>query len=309
MHVAVVGTGRVGRATLGLLVSEAWISKLTLIDTAPGVAEGVGEEVRHSLAGTRVPMDVVTGEEDAAVEGADIVLVTAGAPRGPDMATRTDLVAQNARVMHQIAEAVVPRNPFALYVVVTNPVDAMATLFQQISGAEWVISTGTNLDSMRFRSELAKWLGAPINTVSGFVGGEHGDAAVFLWSTGRVGGLRLEECLEARTMVLEKGDIEESVKAVSRMIIKNTGGTRLGPAISFRDILRSVALDENRVLAVAAPYRAPGVPEPVMVGIPQMVGRSRGPTIAGSLTPDERADLGKAAQKIYETYHQALRAL
>jgi malate/lactate dehydrogenase len=59
VHLAIVGAGRVGRATLGLLVQESWIGKLTVVDTMPGVAEAVGEEVRHALASTRTPVDVV----------------------------------------------------------------------------------------------------------------------------------------------------------------------------------------------------------------------------------------------------------
>jgi malate dehydrogenase len=225
------------------------------------------------------------------------------------MDTRTGLVKKNAHVIQEIAAAIVPKNPDAFYVIVTNPVDAMATLFKRISGAKWVISTGTNLDSQRFRSELTKWLTVPLAQVSGFVGGEHGNAAVFLWSSVRINGLPLDEYLTGEDKSLDRTRLEESVKAVSRLIIRATGGTRLGPAASFRDIVRSIALDENRVLAIAAPYEAPGVPEPVMVGLPQMVGKSLGPTLESSLMREERVSLGQAAAKIYETYCQAIEAL
>jgi len=39
--------------------------------------------------------------------------------------------------IRQIAKAVVPKNPHAKYVIVSNPVDAMATLFKEISQAAW----------------------------------------------------------------------------------------------------------------------------------------------------------------------------
>ena len=309
MHVAVIGTGRVGQMTLMALVHESWITRLTLVDTAPGLAEAVGEEIRHSLASTRISMEVRTHDKDEAVEGADIVLVTAGTPRTPKMEDRTDLTRTNAAIIKQIARTVVPKNPSAKYVIVTNPVDAMATLFNRITRAAWVISAGTNLDSQRFRSELAKCLDVPISAVTGFVGGEHGRDAVFLWSTVRIDGMPLERYLEGTKKTLDREQLERSVKEISRMIIKVTGGTRQGPATSFRDIVRSIALNDNRVLSIAAPYEAAELPEPVMVSIPQMVGKHLGPTLEPLLSHGEKLALRKAARKIYNTYQAALESL
>ncbi|MEA1964678.1 MAG: hypothetical protein U9O41_06075 [Candidatus Aerophobetes bacterium] len=309
MYLAVVGTGRVGRMTLLALAHEFWIKKLTLVDVTPRLAEVVAEEIRHTIASTRVPMKISAYGQDEAVEGADMVLVTAGFPRTPEMKDRTQLTAVNARMIKEIAEALGPRNPEAKFVIVTNPVDAMATLFKKLSGADWVISTGTNLESQRFRSELSKQLNVPITAVRGFVGGEHGANAAFLWSTVKIEGKPLEEYLKRTQKILDKERVKESVKEISRMIIQVSGGTRQGPAVSFRDILRSIALDDNRILSVATPYQSPQIPEPVMVGIPYMVGKSIGPTLEPFLTEKEKGELQKAANKIYGTYQEALASL
>ena len=182
----------------------------------------------------------------------------------------------------------------------------MGTLFKKISGADWVISTGTNLESQRFRSELSKQLDVPITAVRGFVGGEHGADAVLLWSTVKIDGKPLQEYLSRTQKTLDKEGVKESVKEISRMIVQVSGGTRQGPAVSFRDILRSIALDDNKILSVAAPYQTSQIPEPVMVGIPSMVGKNIGPTLEPFLTEGERGELQKAASKIYETYQGAL---
>jgi len=306
MHLAVIGTGRVGRMTLLALAHEFWIEKLTLVDVVPHLAEAVAEEIRHTIASTRVPMKIFAYDQDEAVEEADMVLVTAGFPRTPEMKDRTQLTAVNARMIKEIAEATGPRNPEAKFIIVTNPVDAMGTLFKKISGADWVISTGTNLESQRFRSELSKQLNVPITAVTGFVGGEHGANAVLLWSTVRIEGKPLEDYLNHTKKTLNKEGVKESVKEISRMIIQVSGGTRQGPAVSFRDILRSIALNDNKILSVAAPYKTPQIPESVMVSIPCMVGKSIGPTLESFLTEKERGKLQKAANKIYGTYQEAL---
>ncbi|MFP4646433.1 MAG: malate dehydrogenase [Candidatus Acetothermia bacterium] len=305
LHLAVIGTGRVGRATLLLLAYEPWLQKLTLVDTEPGVAGAVEEEMRHALASTRRDIQLQSSEKDAGVEGADIVLITAGTPRDEDMESRTELTRANGRIMAQIAEETYPCNPEARYVVVTNPVDAMATLFKELSGARWVMSTGTNLESQRFRAELAKQLDANVSSVSGFCGGEHGKEAVFLWSTVRIEGKPLEIYLREAGRRLNKSDMEERVKEISRQVIKYTGGTRHGPATSFRDILRSIALNENRILSVSSiQKRTPE--EQVAVSVPQMVGASLGPTLESALTSQEKTALDRAAERIYRTYCTAL---
>ncbi len=295
--------------TLLALAHEFWIKQLTLVDVIPRLAEAVAEEIRHTIASTRVPMKIFAYDQDKAVEGADMVLVTAGFPRTPEMKDRTELTAVNAKMIKEIAEALGPRNPEAKFVIVTNPVDAMGTLFKKISGADWVISTGTNLESQRFRSELSKQLDVPITAVRGFVGGEHGADALLLWATVEIDGKPLEEYLSRTQKTLDKEEVKKSVKEISRMIIQVSGGTRQGPAVSFRDILRSIALDDNKVLSVAAPYQTPQIPEPVMVGIPCMVGKKIGPSLELFLTGGERGELQKAASKIYGTYQEALASL
>jgi malate dehydrogenase len=281
MHVAVIGTGRVGQMTLILLAHEIWIKKLTLVDIKPKLAEAVAEELRHSLASTRIPMEVYAYDVDAAVENADIVLVTAGAPRSPEMEDRNILLKENAKTIKDIAEKTAPNNPQAKYIVVTNPVDSMAMLFKKISQVEWVISTGTNLESQRFRAELSKQLNVPITDINGFVGGEHGKEAVFLWSTVRICGIHLEDYLAKKKIHLNRKRLEEDVKEISRSI-------------------------NDRVLSIAAPYKIPQIPEPVLVSIPQMVGKNFGFTMENSLTEEERKKIKKAALRIYQTYKEAL---
>ena len=306
MHIAIIGTGRVGRYTLFALLSEGWISRLTLIDTKTGLADAVEQEARHALASIRNPMEIESYERDEAVENADLVLITAGTPRTKDMASRTDLTESNAEIVKEIAEKVVPENPGAKYVVVTNPVDAMATLFKDISSADWVISTGTNLESQRFRAELAKELDLPLTQIRGFAGGEHGKRAVFLWSTVRISGLPLDAYLKETEKELDKERVEEAVKEISREIIKYSGGTRHGPATSFRDILRGVAVDDNRVLSVATPYGSKELPKEVMVSRPQLVGQSVGPGMEGEFSGEEKEGLNLAAKRIYETYREVV---
>ena len=269
----------------------------------------VAEEIRHSLASTRIPMEVYAYDQDASVEKADMILITAGAPRSPEMKDRNMLLKENAKTIKEIAEKTAPKNPQAKYIIVTNPVDSMAMLFKKISQAEWVISTGTNLESQRFRAELSKQLDLPITSITGFVGGEHGKEAIFLWSTVKVCGMHLNDYLTKKKIRLDRKRVEEDVKEISRSILTVIGSTQHGPATSFRDILRAIALNSDTVLSIASPHKIPHIPEPVLVSIPQIVGKNLGPTLEEFLTKEEKRKIEKAAHKIYGIYKKTLEVI
>jgi malate dehydrogenase len=283
---------------------------LTVCDTKPGLAVAFAEELRHVTASLGLDVEIIACERDEEVSGADIILISAGEPRPPGVKmSRRDLAIQNAKIIKYIAEATAPQNPGAKYIVISNPVDAMAMVCKRYSKAEFVISTGTNLETLRFRSKLANTLGISISKVQGWVGGEHGEAAIALWSTVKINGLSLDMYAESKNLTLEKSRIESYVKSVSKQIIDNIGGTEYGPAASFRDIVRAIIKDTKEVLAIAAPMKINGIPEPVFVSVPMQVGRSFGSSIYASLSDEERKGIAEAGKAIYQTYKTAVESI
>lgn len=304
MHLGVFGTGRVGRFTLQELIHEPWITKLTLIDTKPGLAQAVEEEVRHALASLKNPIEIDSHEKDDKLKGADLVLVCAGTPRDKDMDSRTDLTNSNADIIKTIARATAGQNPGANFFIVTNPVDAMATYFKEVSGADWVISTGTNLETQRFKAGIARELDVLPSQVRAYVAGEHGEHAVFLWSSVEVEGKPLNDYLKNSGKKLDKKKVESYVLEVSRQIIRASGGTRHGPATSFRDIIRAVAQNSGRVFPVATPYTFDELDQQVMVSLPRIVDRSVGGCLNNLINEEELDEIKDAALSIAQTYSQ-----
>jgi malate dehydrogenase len=280
---------------------------LTVCDTKPGLAAAFAEELRHVAASLGLDVEINACEKDEEVAGADIILISAGEPRIPGVKmSRRDLAVQNAKIVRHIAEATSPNNPGAKYVVITNPVDAMAMICKKYSKAQFVISTGTNLESLRFRSKLAATLEVPVSKVQGWVGGEHGDAAVILWSTTKVDGLPVERYAKLRNKILRKEEIESYMKAISKFVIDNIGGTEYGPAASFRDIVRAIVKNTREIVSVAIPMKFEGIPEPVFVGTPIKLGNSIGPSLYDALPSKEKEGIEEAAKAIYQTYQTAI---
>ncbi len=306
MHIAQIGTGRVGRPTAYTIICAELADTITVCDTKLGLAEAFAEELRHVAASLNLDVEVVACEKDEDVSGADLILVSAGKPRAPGVKmTRRDLAIQNGQIVRHIAESTVQNNPGAKYVVIANPVDAMAMVFKKYSGAEFVISTGTNLESLRFRSGLARALKLPVSAVDGYVGGEHGTGATILWSTVKINGASLKDYLRSVGKSLVEEEIDSYVKSVSKLIVDNIGGTEFGPAASFRDIVRAIIKDTRELLPVAAPTKFDGIPEPVFVSVPLRLGNSIGDSIYDALSAKERIEITEAAKAIYQTFKTA----
>ena len=281
--------------------------ELTVCDTKPGLSAAFAEELKHVRASTGISVEINSCEKDEQVSGSDIILISAGQPRisGVKM-SRRDLAVQNAMIVKDISEATAPRNRGAKYMVISNPVDAMAMVCKKYTMADFVISTGTNLESLRFRSKLATLLSVPVSSVTGWVGGEHGDAAVALWSTAKINDTPVEKYAASKSQVVKKIDVESYVKSVSKQIIDNIGGTEFGPAASFRDITRAIVKNTDEILSIATPMKLEQIPEPVFVGLPIHVGNALGASLYDSLSNLEREGLTEAAKAIYQTYRTAI---
>src|SRR5438874_11324156 len=95
-------------------------------------------------------------------------------------------------ILPQLYKAV----PDAVILVVTDPPGRLADLVRTF-GFQHVLSSGTYLDSLRFRFHLARHLNVAPASVDADVLGEHGTSQVFVWSSARAGGVPVLDALQA----------------------------------------------------------------------------------------------------------------
>jgi malate dehydrogenase len=208
-----------------------------------------------------------------------------------------------------LAEVMPPNNPKPKWVIVSNPVDAMATLFKKVSGASFVISTGDHPDTLRLRTKISYDLGVPISKVEGFVAGEHGSLAYPLWSTVKILGKPLDDYLFKSGKSLDWEAAVNYVRGVSKQIVDIIGGTEVGPAAGFRDIIRSILQDRKEIISCADSLKLPGLEETVNVSVPTHVGEKMGPNLWDELTDREHANILEAAKAINENYRIGLESV
>jgi malate dehydrogenase len=303
LHIAQVGTGRVGRPTAYAIMSAHLADTITVCDTKPGLAKAFAEELKHVTASLQIDVEIIAHEKDEDIEDADIILISAGIPRTPGIImSRRDLAVQNAKIVKNISELTSNNNPRVKYIVISNPVDVMAMVCKKYSGAKFVISSGTNLETLRFRSKLAESLKLPVSSVKGWVGGEHGKDAIILWSTVKVNDMPIKEYLKENEITLSKTEISTYMKEVSKTIVDNIGGTEFGPAASFRDITRAIINNTNEIIPIAAPQKFEDLPEPIFVSVPRKLGKTIGDSIFDVLLTSEKIGILKAAEAIYQNF-------
>ncbi len=211
-------------------------------------------DLRHGLqfvGGGRV-----NGGDDPAVCGdADLIVVTAGAAHGPGE-TRLDLAGVNAGLVRRRCRRCSSVAPDAIVLLVTNPVDVVTFVAQEISGLPpgRVIGSGTVLDTSRLRHLLAERLGVAVNSVHATVVGEHGDSEIVLWSTASVGGTPLLDAVGPDGGRVDRRRARRGrheVRTAAAQIIAGKGNTNLAIGLATARIVRAIAHDEHAVLPVS----------------------------------------------------------
>jgi L-lactate dehydrogenase len=249
------------------------------------------------------PVDVRDGSYDD-LRGADLVMITAGVNEKTGGATdrsdaegRLRLLDANVSVYREIVPQVVAAAPEALLMVVTDPPDPLADLTRDLAKHDRVISTGTVIDSLRFRVHIGQRLGVNPTAVEAMAIGEHGTSEVLLWSSATVAGLPIEEacqqCGEPFQKVREA--VERDVRYANITIIEGNNASQYGIGIVCARLTEAVLRDERNVFPVASYQQAYGV----TLALPSVVGRGG---IIRVLTPpmstDERAELQRSAERL-----------
>jgi malate dehydrogenase len=291
---ALIGAGQIG-GTLALLAAQRELGDVVLFDIVEGMPAGKALDLVEATPVLGVNAEIA-GSNDyrPALDGADVVIVTAGIPRKPGM-SRDDLIATNADVIKTVAANVREHCPGAFVIVITNPLDAMVWVMQKVSGlpANQVVGMAGVLDSARFRYFLASELEVSVEDVSAFVLGGHGDSMVPLVRYSTVAGIPLPDLVRMGWTTSERIDaIVQRTRDGGGEIVKllKTGSAFYAPAASAIQMAEAYLLDQKRVLPCAAYLDGAYGVRGYYVGVPAVIGAGGVERIVEiELDADERA--------------------
>ena len=297
--VLLVGDGAVGSTFANDLLQNCDVKELIICDVAKQRPVGDSmdlEDITPFMGQT----DIHPGEYSDAKD-ADVCVITAGVPRKPGE-TRLDLVAKNVKILKSIVKPVVDSGFHGIFVVSANPVDILTTLTQKLSGfpKNKVIGTGSSLDSMRLRVELAKKVGVPVSKVNSMVLGEHGDTSFENFDESTINGKPLKSYDELSDDVLAQ--VETDIRKKGGKIIANKGATFYGVAMMLTQIVSAILDNRSIVLPLSAPVKGKyGINHELYLGTPTAIdGSGISDVIETELSDDEKKKMLNSADKMQE---------
>jgi L-lactate dehydrogenase len=302
MKIGIVGAGKVGSACALAAVVRGSARNIVMVDRTRKRAKAVATDL--SYGSPLCPKtSVVDGDFDDLADAA-LVMVTAGINEKAGGATdrndpqgRLRLLDTNAEIYRDIVPRIVRAAPRAVILVVTDPPDPLADIARISAGHDRVLSTGTFLDSLRFRFHLAEHFDVDANQVEAQVVGEHGVSQVFLWSSARVAGVPIAALAGERGETLDslRGQIEKSVRFANITIIEGNDASQFGIGIVAARIAEIVLRDERAVIPVGSFHERFGV----TLSLPSVVGQNGVVrSLEPEMSPEEKQALLKSAANL-----------
>ena len=302
--IALVGAGQIG-GTLALLAGQKELGDIVLLDIPDfeGVAKGKALDIAQlsPVAGYDAGYSGTSNYKDIA--GADVVIVTAGVPRKPGM-TRDDLVGINAKVISAVGKGIKENAPNAFVIVITNPLDAMVGLMQEVTGlpANRVVGMAGVLDSARFRLFLAHEFNVSVEDVTAFVLGGHGDTMVPLVRYSTVAGIPLPDLVKMGWSTQERLDkiVQRTRDGGAEIVaLLKTGSAFYAPAASAIAMAESYLRDKKRLLPCAAKLTGQYGVNGLYISVPVIVGAGGVEKIVEvSFTAEEKAMFDKSVDAV-----------
>jgi len=251
---AIIGMGHVGCALAHHLTIGNFCDELVLINRRKEKAWAEAEDLKHSLGFSESRMRIYAGDY-ADCADADIVVLAVAAPY-TDGSTRLDMLDKATLIFRDIVPRIMDSGFSGIFVVITNPVDALTYLVHKISGlpAHKVIGTGTSLDSARLRYFLADTIGVDPLSVEAMCMGEHGDSQMIPWSQVTVGAKRFSQIINDNPERLKGIDIDKVQQEISQIaykIVRAKGATDYGIAAVAARIIKAIIRDGNIVMPVS----------------------------------------------------------
>jgi len=268
--VGIVGAGAVGATAAFSLSMTGTCNEIILYDIDTDIAIGkaidIGQSTSYSPRGT-----IVNAAVDASdLKDCDIVVITAGVPRKSDM-TRADLLMINAKIMKDVVNNVMKYSPDAIILCVSNPLDIMTYVANQMTGWDRrrIIGMAGALDGARMAYQIHKKVGYGSGQTKTMLIGDHGQHMIPLPEISAIGGVPL-------TQIVTKRDMEEIIartKDGGAEIVKHLGTSAYyAPGRAIAVMVEAMLDDSHIVMPSSVMLDGEYGYKDVCVGVPVVLG-------------------------------------
>jgi malate dehydrogenase len=298
--VSIIGAGMVG-STAALWLATKEVADLVLVDIIPDMPKGKALDMMEAMPIEWLDVKVEGSNDYDAIEGSDVIIVTAGVPRKPGM-SREDLVGTNQKIITDVMGNVMKYAPDAIVILVTNPLDTMVYLAKKVTGLprERVFGQAGVLDSARMRAFIAMELNVSVENVHAFVLGGHGDEMVPLPRYSTVAGIPI-------THLLPKEKIDAIVQRTRKgggeiVNLLKKGSAFYAPGAAAAQMTEAILKDKKQILPCSVYLEGEYGMSDIAFGVPAKLGRKGVEEIIEiELTEEEKEAMKRSEQLLRST--------
>jgi malate dehydrogenase len=277
--IGLIGGGNIGGVLMQEVVKRQLAREVAMVDIKePDLAKGKALDIAEGSATIGADVRCVGGKEYDVIEGADLVINTAGVPRTtrPDgsIPTREELLATNLKITDSVSEGIKKNCPNAFIISVANPLDAIVyKLYLNLkSPKNKLIGMAGALDSARYRHFVAWEAQVSVENVTAMVLGGHGDSMLPIRSACRVAGMPVEKFVSAEKLEA----IESRTRKAGGEVVKllGSGSAFVSPAWGALDMVESIAFDKRKIIPCCVLLTGEYGVNGLFIGVPVMLGKN-----------------------------------
>lgn len=324
--IGVIGGGFIGGVLVQEIARRRLAREVGLSDPAPmvnpddpadrqettrkqSVAKGKGLDIAEGLPTIRSDVRVVGSKDYSAIEGAELIINTAGVPRKarPDgsFPTREELLSINLKVTNQVAEGIKSNCPDATIISIANPLDAIVyTLNKRLAPPKnKLMGMAGVLDSGRYCYFVAEAANVSVENVNAMVLGGHGDTMVPVRSSCLVAGIPVTKFLDEETLAAIEVRTRKAGGEVVGLL--GFGSAFASPAWSALEMAEAIIYDKRKIMPVCAYLEGEYGVEGMFVGVPGIIGKNGvEKVIELDLTDEEKAAFEHSAGAVRKTCNE-----
>lgn len=276
--IIVIGMGNVGTTFVNIALARGLQANFVFVDKNEEICQAHVHDFQDMIA--LMPRNNSTFKVGTLLQeakDADIVIVTASIPANKDFSDRLKLAEDNSKLMKSFGDQLKEAKFKGIVIVAANPCDVMASVFTYASNLPFkkVISTGTLLDSARFKKFIAQKFNVNADSVQASILGEHGSSAIPLWSTVKIGDATLENLLKSKK--LKSNELNQILKQTideAFYIFSRKGNTQFGIGTSLYEITDAILNNKKQVMNIGVKLPANYKNAGIYISIPVIVGKN-----------------------------------
>ncbi len=311
--IAVIGGGNIGGVLVQEIVTRKLAREVALVDIKePDFAKGKCLDIAEGSPVIGSDVKAVGAKTYDVIEGADMVINTAGVPRTrrPDgsLPTREELLSTNLKITDAVSDGIDRYAKNAIVISIANPLDAIVYRLQMNLKKDRtkIMGMAGVLDSARYRLFIAQEAGVSVDNVEAMVLGGHGDDMLPIRSACRIAGMPVEKFVSA--------DKLEAIEARTRkaggevVSLLGSGSAFVSPAWSALQMAEAIIYDTRKIIPVCTLLNGEYGVEGLFIGVPAILGKKGiEQIIEMDLTADEKELFKKSVASVRATSDEVVK--